>query len=91
VISFAGNITYPKAQNIREAAALVPLDRMFLETDCPYLAPVPHRGKRNEPSFVREVARQVGELRGLSTEEIGLQTAKNFYRFFSLHEKINSI
>jgi TatD DNase family protein len=52
---------------------------------------VPHRGKRNEPLFVKEVARQLGELRGLSTEEIGLQTANNFYRFFSLHEKPNSI
>src|ERR1017187_10956679 len=56
IISFAGNITYPKAQNIRDAASMIPLDRMFIETDCPYLAPVPHRGKRNEPSFVREVA-----------------------------------
>ena len=64
---------------------------MLIETDSPFLAPVPHRGKRNEPSFVKEVARQLGELRGLSTEEIGLQTAKNFYRFFSLHEKPNSI
>jgi TatD DNase family protein len=91
MISFAGNVTFPKAQQIREAAKQVPLDRMLIETDSPFLAPVPHRGKRNEPSFVREVARQVGELRGLSTEQIGLQTANNFYRFFSLHEKINSI
>jgi TatD DNase family protein len=64
---------------------------MFIETDCPYLAPVPHRGKRNEPALVRETARQLGELRGLSTEEIGVQTANNFYRFFSLHETPNSI
>ena len=56
VISFAGNITYPKAQNIRDAAGMVPLDRIFIETDCPYLAPVPHRGKRNEPAFVVEVS-----------------------------------
>ncbi|HLW86902.1 MAG TPA: TatD family hydrolase [Terriglobales bacterium] len=91
MISFAGNITFPKAQQIRDAAREVPLDRMLIETDCPYLAPVPHRGKRNEPAFVRETARQLGELRGLSTEEIGAQTAKNFYRFFSLHEKVNSI
>jgi TatD DNase family protein len=91
MISFAGNVTFPKAQQIREAAKLVPLDRMLIETDSPFLAPVPHRGKRNEPSFVRETARQLAELRGLSTEEIGLQTAKNFYRFFSLHEKLNSI
>jgi TatD DNase family protein len=91
MISFAGNITFPKALQIREAAKQVPLDRMLIETDSPFLAPVPHRGKRNEPSFVKDVARQLAELRGLSTEEIGLQTAKNFYRFFSLHEKLNSI
>jgi TatD DNase family protein len=91
MISFAGNLTFPKAQQIREAAKRVPLDRVLIETDSPFLAPVPHRGKRNEPSFVKETARQLAELRGLSTEEIGLQTAKNFYRFFSLHEKLNSI
>ena len=91
MISFAGNITFPKAQQIREAAKQTPMDRMLIETDSPFLAPVPHRGKRNEPTFVKEVARQVGELRGLSTDEVGLQTANNFYRFFSLHEKLNSI
>ena len=91
MISFAGNVTFPKAQQIREAAKRTPLDRMLIETDSPFLAPVPHRGKRNEPTFVKEVARQVGELRGLSTDAIGLQTATNFYRFFSLHEKLNSI
>src|SRR5205809_4087350 len=91
MISFAGNITFPKAQQIRDVAKEVPLERMLIETDSPFLAPVPNRGKRNEPAFVKEVARQVGELRGLSTEEVGLQTAQNFYRFFSLHEKLNSI
>ncbi len=91
MVSFAGNITFPKAQQIRDAAKEVPLDRILIETDCPFLAPVPHRGKRNEPAFVRETARQLGELRDLSTEEIGVQTAKNFYRFFSLHETSNSI
>ncbi|MBZ5722107.1 MAG: TatD family hydrolase [Acidobacteriia bacterium] len=91
MISFAGNVTYPKAQAIRDAAKAVPLDRMLIETDSPYLAPVPHRGKRNEPAFVKETARQVGELRELSAEEVGLQTTKNFYRFFSLHEKLNTI
>jgi TatD DNase family protein len=91
MISFAGNVTFPKAQHIREAAKQVPLDRMLIETDSPFLAPVPHRGKRNEPSFVKEVARQLGELRGLSREDVGLQTANNFYRFFSLHENRNTI
>jgi len=91
MISFAGNITFPKAQPIRETAKQIPLDRMLIETDSPFLAPVPYRGKRNEPTFVKEVARQVGELRGLSTADVGVRTAKNFYRFFSLHEKLNSI
>jgi TatD DNase family protein len=91
MISFAGNVTFPKAQPIRDAAKEVPLDRMLIETDCPYLAPIPHRGKRNEPAFVRETARQLGELRGLSAEQVGVQTSQNFYHFFSLHEKLNSI
>ena len=91
MISFAGNVTFPKAQQIRDAAKEVPLDRMLIETDSPYLAPVPHRGKRNEPAFVKETARQIGQLRDLSTEEIGRQTTKNFYRFFSLPEKLKSI
>ena len=72
-------------------AKQVPLERLLIETDCPFLAPIPHRGKRNEPAFVVETARKLGELRGLSAEEIGTQTAANFYRFFSLHEKANSI
>ena len=86
MISFAGNITFPKGQQIRDAAKEVPLDRMLIETDSPFLAPVPHRGKRNEPAFVKEVARQLGELRGVSTEEIGRQTSSNFYQFFKLSE-----
>src|SRR5579863_9272608 len=91
MISFAGNLTFPKAQPIRDAALEVPLDRLLIETDSPYLAPVPHRGKRNEPAFVIETARKLGELRGLSTEAMGEQTAKNFYRFFSLPENGDSI
>lgn len=91
MVSFAGNLTFPKAQQIRDAALEVPLDRMLIETDSPFLAPVPHRGKRNEPAFVKEVARQMGELRGLSTEEVGRQTTQNFNRFFSLHEKRTTV
>ncbi|MBZ5572516.1 MAG: TatD family hydrolase [Acidobacteriia bacterium] len=91
MISFAGNVTFPKAQQIRDAAKEVPLDRMLIETDSPYLAPVPHRGKRNEPAFVKETARQLGQLRGLSMEEIGTETTRNFHRFFSLPERANSI
>ena len=86
MISFAGNLTFPKAQTIRDAAKEVPLERLLIETDSPFLAPVPHRGKRNEPAFVKEVARQMGEIRGLSTEETGRQTATNFYNFFKLAE-----
>ncbi|HTV66078.1 MAG TPA: TatD family hydrolase [Bryocella sp.] len=86
MLSFAGNITYPKAQNIRDAATMAPLDRIFIETDSPYLAPIPHRGKRNEPAFVVEVARQIGELRGLAAEETARQTSENFRRFFRLPE-----
>jgi len=84
MISFAGNITFPKAQSIRDAAQMVPLDCMLIETDSPYLAPIPHRGQRNEPAFVREVARQIGELRNMTTEEIGSQTARNFHKCFGL-------
>lgn len=84
VISFAGNITYPKAQNIRDAAVIVPLDRIFIETDSPYLAPVPHRGRRNEPAFVTEVARQIAQLRGVLPEEIGRLTSQNFRSFFRI-------
>jgi TatD DNase family protein len=91
MISFAGNVTFPKAQLIRDAALEVPLDRMLIETDSPFLAPFPHRGKRNEPAFVKEVARQLGELRGISPEELGAQTTQNFYRFFSLHEKRTTV
>jgi TatD DNase family protein len=91
MISFAGNVTFPKAQQIRDAARQVPLDRMLIETDSPFLAPAPHRGKRNEPAFVVETARQLGELRGLSREAIGERTARNFYRFFSLPENLDSI
>jgi len=90
MISFAGNVTFPKGQQIRDAALEVPLERMLIETDCPYLAPVPHRGKRNEPAFVKETARKLGELRGLTAEEAGRQTSRNFYNFFKLAETAES-
>src|SRR6195256_5707503 len=90
MISFAGNVTFPKAQQIRDAAVEVPLDRMLIETDSPFLAPVPNRGKRNEPAFVKETARKLGELLGLSTEEIGQQTSRNFYDFFKISETVEN-
>lgn len=90
MISFAGNVTFPKAQQIRDAALEVPLERMLIETDSPYLAPVPHRGQRNEPGFVKETARKLGELRGLAAEEVGRQTTRNFYNFFKIAETTES-
>lgn len=90
MISFAGNLTFPKAQPIRDAALQVPLDRILIETDAPYLAPVPHRGKRNEPAFVVETVRKLGELRNLPGEEIGRQTSRNFYNCFKLTEVAES-
>jgi TatD DNase family protein len=82
MISFAGNITFAKAQALRDVATVVPDDRLLIETDAPFLAPVPNRGKRNEPAFVPAVAAQLALLRGGSAEEIGALTAENFLRFF---------
>jgi len=83
-ISFAGNVTYKKAEGLRETARDIPLDRLLTETDCPYLAPVPYRGKRNEPAFVIEVARTLVALRHVSAEELGEAVVRNFERFFDL-------
>ena len=90
MISFAGNVTFPKALQIRDAALEVPLDRMLIETDSPFLAPVPNRGKRNEPAFVKETARKLGELLGLSMEKMGEQTSRNFYNFFKISETVEN-
>lgn len=84
LISFAGNSTFPKAQAIRDVMSALPLEKMLIETDAPFLAPVPFRGKRNEPAWVVQVAALLGELKGISPEEAGRQTAKNFRRFFGL-------
>ena len=79
-LSFAGVLTFPKADALREAARLAPADRILVETDAPYLAPVPHRGKRNEPAFVLHTIRKLAEIRGVSEEEIARQTSENFER-----------
>jgi TatD DNase family protein len=79
-ISFAGIVTFPKATAIQEAARMTPADRLLIETDAPYLAPVPKRGKRNEPAYVVETARKLAELRGVTLEEIASTTADNFRR-----------
>jgi TatD DNase family protein len=84
MISFAGNVTFKKAENLRDVARAVPLERLLVETDCPYLAPVPFRGRRNEPAHVVETARFLAELRGLGQEEFGRITSQNFARFFGL-------
>jgi TatD DNase family protein len=83
-ISFAGNVTYPKSQNLRDVAKALPLDRMLIETDSPYLAPQAKRGKRNEPAFVAEVARTLASVRDLRVEEVAVATAENFRRLFGL-------
>jgi TatD DNase family protein len=90
LVSFAGNSTYPKAQNLRDIARELPLDRMLIETDSPYLAPQAHRGKRNEPAYVAEVARTLASVRDLGTEEFAAATAENFHRFFRLTRSADS-
>jgi TatD DNase family protein len=84
MISFAGNVTFKKAENLREVAREVPLDRLLTETDSPYLAPVPNRGKRNEPVFVLDVVRQLAEVRGMAPEELGTKAGLNFVEFMGL-------
>ncbi|MCC2634658.1 MAG: deoxyribonuclease-like protein [Ramlibacter sp.] len=82
-ISFSGILTFKSAADLREVARFVPLDRLLIETDSPYLAPVPYRGKVNNPSYVPFVAAQVAELRGLSREAVGELTSRNFEALFS--------
>ena len=86
-LSFSGIVTFKKAEELRTTAKLVPLDRLLIETDCPFLAPVPYRGKRNEPAYVVEVARCLAELHGKTIEEMGQITSQNFARFFNLKIK----
>ena len=82
LISFAGNSTYPKTQNLRDVAKALPLENILIETDAPYLAPQPWRGKRNEPAYVAEVARVLASVRNLAPDEMAAATAENFRRFF---------
>ncbi len=84
LISFAGNSTYPKAQNLRDVAKALPLEKILIETDSPYLAPQPYRGKRNEPAYVAEVARTLASVRDLSPDEMAAATSDNFRRLFRL-------
>jgi TatD DNase family protein len=81
-ISLAGIVTFPRAEELREVARMVPADRLLLETDAPYLAPVPHRGKRNEPAFVVRVAEVIGGVRGIPAAEVGELSTRNFTALF---------
>ncbi|HEU0173097.1 MAG TPA: TatD family hydrolase [Blastocatellia bacterium] len=84
-ISFSGVLTFKNAADLRDVARSVPMERLLIETDCPYLAPLPHRGKRNEPAFVKETAAKLAELKTVGVEEVALATSDNFKRLFKLH------
>jgi TatD DNase family protein len=83
-ISFSGIVTFKNAVELKDVARRVPLERMLIETDSPYLAPVPYRGKRNQPAFVRYVGEEIARLRGLAAEAIGNATSENFFRLFNI-------
>jgi len=82
-ISFSGIVTFKNAASLREVAATIPLERMLIETDSPYLAPVPHRGQTNEPGFVMHVAEEIARVRGMRVEAVGEATTQNFFRLFA--------
>ena len=88
-VSFAGMVTFPKALPLQEAVGETPLDRILVETDAPYLAPVPHRGKRNEPAFVADTARKIAELKGIPVEELAAAATGNFERLLLPRASIN--
>jgi TatD DNase family protein len=83
-ISFSGIVSFKSAKDLKEVARRVPMERMLIETDSPYLAPMPHRGKRNEPAFVRYVAEEIAGLRGISLEQVGAATSQNFRELFKV-------
>lgn len=86
-VSFSGILTFKRSDELRQIAADIPLDRLLVETDAPYLAPVPHRGQRNEPSYVVETAKILADTQGLSVEQIAQTTTNNFYRLFNKIKK----
>lgn len=83
-LSYSGIVTFPKAEAVRQSVLVTPLEKLLIETDAPYLAPVPHRGKRNEPKYVRLIAEKVAELKNIPVEEVVRQTTENAVRFFHL-------
>jgi TatD DNase family protein len=90
LVSFAGNLTYPKAQSLRDVAAKLPLDGVLVETDAPWLTPAPDRGKRNEPAFVIQTAQTLAGLMDVSDEEIASATTKNFFKLFRLRSDVGN-
>ena len=88
-ISFSGIVTFKNAKQLKEVAQRVPLERILIETDAPYLAPVPHRGKLNQPAYVKHVAEEIAVLRGISLDEVGRKTTENFARLFKLGDKVH--
>jgi len=88
-ISMSGIVTFKNAGALKEVAKNIPLDRLLVETDSPYLAPIPYRGKTNQPAYVKHVAEHVAELRGISLEEVAVATTRNFFRLFSQAQPCN--
>jgi TatD DNase family protein len=88
MISFAGNVTFKKAENLRDAARVVPVDRLLIETDCPFLTPIPFRGKRNEPAYVEHTARFLADFYEVSFEDLAEKTTRNFIEFFGFEGRI---
>ncbi len=86
MVSFTGVLTFKSAQNLRDIVSVLPLESLMIETDCPYMAPVPYRGKRNEPSFVVEVARTIAKVKSLPLEAVAAKTTENALRFFHIKE-----
>jgi len=90
LVSFAGNLTYPNAQPLRDVAARLPLEGVLVETDAPWLAPAPDRGKRNEPAWVLRTAQTLAGLKAVTEQEIAYATTKNFFRLFDLRADVGN-
>ncbi|MFH2034585.1 MAG: TatD family hydrolase, partial [Candidatus Margulisiibacteriota bacterium] len=84
LISFTGNITFKKADQVRENARKAPLEMIMIETDCPYMAPEPYRGQRNEPAYVVRVAEKIAEVRNMRIEEVAMETTRNAKKLFGI-------
>jgi TatD DNase family protein len=91
LISFSGIVTFRNAEELREVVKAIPLDKILIETDAPYLAPIPYRGKKNEPKYVVEVAQCIADLKGISVEKVAEATSENFYRLFSKAAELDGI